>query len=77
MGKIVQDDWARAAKRRPGTFIYAGDMYNPNAHKRPLDQGFTLLLVGGDEWALGAAWRQLVACVAPLRSPTRAERQAQ
>ena len=55
---------ARAAKKPLGTCIYGGDMYNPDTYKRFLDEGFRLLLVGGDEWMLSAACRKLVGCVA-------------
>ncbi len=51
-----------------GTSIYGGDMFNPDTYKRFVDQGFTLLLVGGDEWMLNDACRRMLGAVAPLRS---------
>ena len=58
---------ARAAKKPLGTCIYGGDVYNPDAYKRFLDEGFRLLLVGGDEWMLSAACRRLVECVGKVK----------
>ncbi len=54
---------AHAARKPLGTSIYGGDMYNPDTYRRFLDQGFTLLLVGGDEWMLHDSCRRLVDCV--------------
>jgi len=58
---------ARAAQKPLGTCIYGGDMYNPDTYKRFLDEGFKLLLVGGDEWMLSSACRKLVDCVGSVR----------
>ena len=57
----------QAAGKPLGTSIYGGDMYNPDTYKRFLDQGFTLLLVGGDEWMLKDSCGRLVDCVAGLK----------
>jgi len=57
----------RAAGKPLGTAVYGGDPYNPETYQRFLDQGFTLLLVGGDEWMLHAGCRKLIECVATLR----------
>jgi len=54
---------ARAAGKPMGTAIYGGDMFNPDTYRSFLDQGFTLLLVGGDEWMLNDCCRRLVGCV--------------
>ncbi len=43
------------------------DIYDPETYKRFLDEGFRLLLVGGDEWMLSAACRKLVECVTGVR----------
>jgi 2-keto-3-deoxy-L-rhamnonate aldolase RhmA len=58
---------ARAAGKPLGTCVYGGDLYDPDTYRRFLDEGFRLLLVGGDEWLLSSACRRLVECVAPLR----------
>ncbi|NQU11516.1 hypothetical protein HQ590_12040 [bacterium] len=59
---------AGQASRKPlGTAIYGGDMFNPDTYKRFVDQGFTLLLIGGDEWMLQASCRKLIECVAAVR----------
>jgi len=50
-----------------GTSIYGGDMYNPDTYKRFIDQGYTLLLVGGDEWMLNDACRRMGDCIGTLR----------
>lgn len=50
-----------------GTGIYGGDMFSPDTYKSFVDQGFTLLLVGGDEWMLNLCCRRLIACVDELR----------
>jgi len=59
---------ARAAEKPLGTAVYGGDMFSPDTYKCFLDQGFTLLLVGGDEWMLNATCRKLLECVATARS---------
>lgn len=58
---------ARAAGKPLGTAVYGGDVYDPDTYKRFLDQGFRLLLVGGDEWLLSAACKQLVECVESIK----------
>lgn len=55
---------AEAARKPPGTGIYGGDMFSPDTYKRFVDQGFKLLLAGGDEWMLTAGCRKLVECLA-------------
>ena len=50
-----------------GTAIYGGDMFNPDTYKRLLDEGFKLLLVGGDEWMLNHGCTRLVETVDSLR----------
>jgi hypothetical protein len=37
-------------------------MYNPDTYKRFIDQGFQLLLVGGDEWMLKDGCSRLIEC---------------
>lgn len=58
---------AQGARKPLGTAIYGGDMFNPDTYKRFVDQGFTLLLIGGDEWMLNTSCRKLVECVAAVR----------
>jgi len=58
----------QAAGKPLGTAVYGGDMFSPDLYKRFIDQGFTLLLVGGDEWMLNASCRKLIECVEALRS---------
>jgi 2-keto-3-deoxy-L-rhamnonate aldolase RhmA len=50
-----------------GTAIYGGDLFSPDTFKRFVDQGFTLLLAGGDEWILQAGCKRLLEGVAALR----------
>ena len=50
-----------------GTAIYGGDMFNPDTYKRFLDEGFKLLLVGGDEWMLNHGCTRLLETVDSLR----------
>jgi 4-hydroxy-2-oxoheptanedioate aldolase len=50
-----------------GTAIYGGDMYNSDTYQKFVDMGFTLLLVGGDEWMLSAGCKKMIECVDPLR----------
>jgi 2-keto-3-deoxy-L-rhamnonate aldolase RhmA len=57
----------QAAKKPLGTAVYGGDMFEPDTYKRFIDQGFTLLLVGGDEWMLQAGCRKLLESVAAVR----------
>ena len=57
---------AQAAKKPLGTGVYGGDMFAPDTYKRFVDQGFTLLLSGGDEWILQQGCRRLVECVTGL-----------
>jgi 2-keto-3-deoxy-L-rhamnonate aldolase RhmA len=56
----------QAARKPMGTAIYGGDIYNPDIYKSFVDQGFTLLLSGGDEWMLSMCCRKVVECVASL-----------
>ena len=58
---------ARAANKPLGTSIYSGDLYNPDTYKRFVDEGFRLLLIGGDEWMLSAACEKMVECVAKVK----------
>jgi 4-hydroxy-2-oxoheptanedioate aldolase len=50
-----------------GTAIFGGDMFDPATYQRFIDMGFTLLLVGGDEWMLNYSCRKLVDVVAKIR----------
>lgn len=50
----------QASGKPLGTAIYGGDMFSPDTYKRFLDQGFTLFLVGGDEWMLQASCQKLL-----------------
>ncbi len=58
---------ARAAKKPLGTSIYGGDMFNTDTYKRFVDRGYTLLLIGGDEWMLNSDCRKVLDCIAPTR----------
>lgn len=58
---------AQAAGKPLGTALYGGDMFEADTYRRFIDQGFTLLLIGGDEWMLSLACRKLIDCVAPLK----------
>ena len=57
-----------AAGKPLGTGIYRGDMFNPDTYKSFVDQGFTLLLAGGDEWMLQSGCRRLIECATTVRS---------
>jgi 2-keto-3-deoxy-L-rhamnonate aldolase RhmA len=50
---------ARTAKKPAGLGVY-GDLNDPEVFKRHMDNGFRLLLAGGDEWMLSAAARKLL-----------------
>ena len=58
---------AQASGTPMGTAIYGGDMFNPDTYKQFVDQGFTLLLIGGDEWMLNYGCKKLIECVATVR----------
>jgi len=57
----------QAARKPLGTAIYGGDMFEADTYKTFMDQGFTLLLVGGDEWMLQASCRRLLDAAAAVR----------
>ncbi len=57
----------QAARKPMGTAVYGGDMFEPDTYKALTDQGFTLLLVGGDEWMLQAGCRRLLEAAAGAR----------
>ena len=57
----------RAACKPLGTSVYGGDMNEPDTYKALRDQGYTLILVGGDEWMLSAGCRRLLAAVDTAR----------
>lgn len=42
-----------------GTSVYGGDIYDVQTCQRLIDQGYTVLLVGGDEWMLADALRKV------------------
>jgi 2-keto-3-deoxy-L-rhamnonate aldolase RhmA len=50
----------QAARKPLGTALYGGDMFEPDTWRSFTDQGFTLLLAGGDEWMLQATCRRLL-----------------
>lgn len=56
-----------ASGKPMGTSIYGGDMFDPLTYQKFVDQGFTLLLVGGDEWMLTDACRRMGDCIGGLR----------
>ena len=58
---------ARAVNKPMGTSIYGGDIYATDTYKSFYDQGFTLFLVGGDEWMLQGCCQKLMDCVAEFR----------
>jgi 4-hydroxy-2-oxoheptanedioate aldolase len=63
--KVIQ---AGQASGKPlGTAIYGGDMFSPETYEHFLNQGFTLFLVGGDEWMLQASCRRLLEAVDVVR----------
>ncbi len=57
----------RAARKPLGTAVYGGDMFHPDTYRRLVDQGYSLLLVGGDEWMLSASCRRLLKSAAAAR----------
>lgn len=46
-----------------GTAVYGCDMYDAQSYQRFIDQGYTVLLIGGDEWMLADALRRLAPCI--------------
>jgi 2-keto-3-deoxy-L-rhamnonate aldolase RhmA len=65
VGEVVRA--GQAAGKPLGTAIYGGDMYNPDTYKRFIDQGFQLLLVGGDEWMLKDGCSRLIECTRKVK----------
>ena len=59
---------AQKAGKPVGGAVYGGDMFEPDTYQRFIDQGFNLLLVGGDEWMMNDGCRKLLAAVSPVRS---------
>lgn len=45
-----------------GTSVYGGDIYDAQAYQRFVDAGYTMLLIGGDEWMFADALRRLQPC---------------
>lgn len=43
-----------------GTAIYGGDAFEKDTYQKFIDQGFTLLLIGGDEWMLSDCCKKLM-----------------
>ena len=58
---------AQSLKKPMGTAIYGGDMYTTDIYKRFVDDGFTLLLIGGDEWMLNSSCSKVMNCVSSVR----------
>ena len=56
-----------ASGKPMGTSIYGGDMYNPQTYRKFIDQGYTLLLIGGDEWMLSDALRRMGDCIGSFK----------
>ncbi|MCX6018405.1 MAG: aldolase/citrate lyase family protein [Chloroflexi bacterium] len=46
-----------------GTSVYGGNIFDVQTYRRFVDQGYTVLLIGGDEWMLADALRRLEPCV--------------
>jgi 2-keto-3-deoxy-L-rhamnonate aldolase RhmA len=57
----------RAVRKPLGTSVYGGDMFQADTYRRLADEGFTLLLVGGDEWMLQASCKRLLESAASAR----------
>jgi 2-keto-3-deoxy-L-rhamnonate aldolase RhmA len=57
----------RASGKPMGTAIYGGDLSRPDTFQRFVDLGFTLLLVGGDEWMLQSSCKALIECASAVR----------
>jgi 2-keto-3-deoxy-L-rhamnonate aldolase RhmA len=49
-----------------GTAVYP-DMFNADTYRQFVDQGFTLLMVGGDEWMLTYACRKVMEFAAAIK----------
>ncbi len=45
-----------------GTSVYGDDIYAVQAYQRFVDQGYTVLLIDGDEWMFAGALRRLGPC---------------
>ena len=65
MGTVVKA--AQRTGKPMGTHVCGGDMFDPDTYKRFVDEGFTLLLVGGDEWMLNHSCTQLLETVGSVR----------
>ena len=59
---------AQGLSKPMGTAVYGGDIFNRDTYKRLIDEGFTLLLVGGDEWMLSWACKKLIDCVSCFKA---------
>jgi 2-dehydro-3-deoxyglucarate aldolase len=57
----------RASGKPMGTAVYGGDLNDRHTFQRFVDEGYSLLLVGGDEWMLQASCRAMIECVSGLR----------
>lgn len=58
---------AQKAGKPMGTATYGGEMFEPDTYKRFIDQGFNLLLLGGDEWMMNYGCRNLLAAVSSAK----------
>jgi 4-hydroxy-2-oxoheptanedioate aldolase len=58
---------AQKAGKPMGTAVYGGDMFHPDTYKRFVDQGFNLLLVGGDEWMMNYSCSRLLDAVSSAK----------
>jgi len=47
--------------------VYGGDLLNPDIYKKRIDQGFQVLLIGGDEWMLADSCKKVINCISKLK----------
>lgn len=60
-------DAAERAGKPAGTTVYDGDLHETATYKHFVDQGFRLLLIGGDEWMLASSSKRVIDCVEEIK----------
>ena len=50
-----------------GTAVYGGDEFKQDTYQKFIDEGYTLLLIGGDEWMLSDSCKKVIDCFSKFR----------
>ena len=58
---------AKRAGKPACSCVYGGDLFEPDVYKKRIDQGFQVLLIGGDEWMMGDACKKIISCMSQLK----------